>query len=926
MSLNPQLLELLEHFALDRTYVKGEGAWLRDEKGRRVLDLSAQYGALPFGHNPELVWTALERVRHAKVPALVQPSRPLLAEKLAERLLARAPLPASPRFAGGGGPGGGPVCTFSQSGSEGVEIAVKHARAATGRSLVVAAERGYHGKTIGASSLTWSTARATDASVAAPGFAHVPFDDALALERYLDENRGRVAAVILEPIQGEGGVFEPSPEYLPRVRELCTAHGVKLILDEVQTGLGRTGALFAADHWGVKADALVLSKALGGGLVPLAATLCAEGCWSEEVALSHGSTFANNNLTAAVGLAVLDALEADRGAMVERVNERGAQLRDGLHAIAKKYPGVFKAIRGRGLLLAVELEPVGPESSFFMRHIFEHGAENALVASWLLNEKGVRVIPCLTHGRALRVQPPLDLSAADAQIGLDAFEELARTIHHRDWSALVAPLLARGETGRRALDLRDLERPVRSATAVEVGEEPTRFAFLIHHTSPDDMIHTTPAFGRLGAGELERLYDWTAKRPDHSPLCFMPSIRGARGAVAQGWLLGVTHTPESMRARPRAEVSAEIGRAVRHAREKLGAHVVGLGAFTSIVTGNGAEVDDGRSALTTGSALTVAAAVDGVKLACDRLGVDPAGRRGLVLGLGVVGSAAAVVASDFLPRLVLVGNPARPERERVKAAALMDRIYARAILKLAPGRPEGAPLCTDGVASLLARLLPAFVSLGERGRTLVTRTGAVARGEDAGEGLAAEIAWACSAIGRTPPLALAERLADAVRGADVVISATSAAVPLIGPDDLRTGAIVCDVAKPADVSKTVRERRPDVLVFDGGLVRYPDPIAFGQNLGYEPGVNLACLTETVVLALEGVRAGRFGVGLASDLVAEVPRIRDAAQWHGFSVGELRAQGRILGEDDFARVRAATAGLRQGDRREHRGADQQQVAA
>jgi predicted amino acid dehydrogenase len=179
----------------------------------------------------------------------------------------------------------------------------------------------------------------------------------------------------------------------------------------------------------------------------------------------------------------------------------------------------------------------------------------------------------------------------------------------------------------------------------------------------------------------------------------------------------------------------------------------------------------------------------------------------------------------------------------------------------------------------------------------------VARGEDTGAGLAAELAWAFAASGRRAPLDVATRLDRVVRRSDVVVSATSAAQPLFGPDDFAPGSIVCDVAKPADVCRTVHERRPDVLVFDGGLVRYPDPIAFAQNMGYEPGVNLACLTETVILALEGVRSGRFGVGLASELVAEVPRIRDAARRHGFTVGELRAQGRVLGAADFDRVRS-----------------------
>ena len=757
--LNPELLELLEHFRLDRTYVRGKGSWLEDDRGRRVLDLSAQYGALPFGHNPDAIWEALLAVRREGTPAMVQPSRPVHALALAERLARLAPV----------GPGDG-IVTFSQSGAEAVEVAIRLARLATGRAIVVGTERGYHGKTLGAASLTWESSRAMKPELRPPGFAHVPWDDAPALEQFLEEHEGEVAAVLLEPLQGEGGVREPGPDYFPRVRELCTRHGALLLLDEVQTGLGRLGTLFGCEQLGVRPDVLVLSKALGGGLVPLAATIAARAAWTEEFALSHGSTFANNNLACAAGLAVLDALED--GTLLEQARARGTELRRGLEELGRRYPGVLRELRGRGLLLGLELEPVGPESSYFMKHVCEHDAWNALVASYLLNEHDVRVIPCLTHGGALRVQPPLDVTPGEITLGLEAFAALFETIHRRDWASLVAPLLEGGRTGLRPRCARDLERPVQASSPVVAGEEPARFAFLIHHTAPSDLVGTTRAFERLSPEKVRALYDWAARRPGHTPLCFMPSIRGAGGAVTQGWLVGITHTPESMRSRPREEVSAGIGEAVR-AAQRLGANVVGLGAFTSILTRNGAEAPEG-SAITTGSALTVASAVDGVALACRGLGVDPRRQRGLVLGLGVVGSAAAVALSELLPSLVLVGNPERPERERSKARALADRIYARAARALPdPG--------AGGVAGELRRRLSRLES------RLAARLAAVARGEDDGAGLSDEIAAAYRLLGLRPPVESASRLETVIREASVIVAATSAARPLIGPAADRPG-------------------------------------------------------------------------------------------------------------------------------------------
>src|SRR5262249_46311106 len=150
-------------------------------------------------------------------------------------------------------------------------------------------------------------------------------------------------------------------------------------------------------------DAVTVSKALGGGLVPLAACIAAPDLHSEAFALSHGSTFANDNLTCAAGLAVLDALEADGGALLARVRASGARLPAGLEDVRARYPGVFREVRGRGLLVGLELEPVEATSSCLVRHLDEVHALCAVAASWLLNVEGVRVIPSLSHGRTLRI-------------------------------------------------------------------------------------------------------------------------------------------------------------------------------------------------------------------------------------------------------------------------------------------------------------------------------------------------------------------------------------------------------------------------------------------------------------------------------------------------------------------------------------------
>ncbi|MDF1666568.1 MAG: hypothetical protein P1V97_32765, partial [Planctomycetota bacterium] len=465
----------------------------------------------------------------------------------------------------------------------------------------------------------------------------------------------------------------------------------------------------------------------------------------------------------------------------------------------------------------------------------------------------------------------------------------------QEWACRVEALVNEDlPQARSPVDCRTLRRAIqasKASQAVSVSKEPGRFAFLIHNTCPEDLVDTNPALKSLTPRELESLYHWLSNFPGHAPLCFMPSIRGHDNAAAQGWLLGLSHTPESMRRRPQKALIDDIQKAVTSA-EELGAQVIGLGAFTSIMTGNGSKVTT-KSALTTGSALTVAMAVDGLKLACDRMDVDYRQTRGLIIGLGVVGSAAAMAASEFLPALMLTGNPKWPEREYSKALTLMDTIYAKAASNMNSG-PQA------GLAKTLHGMSPGLINLGDRGFQLQRRLKEISRGlrEERGPGLALALAWAFTALGHYPPLQFSPQLSAVIHDAEVIIAASSAATSLIGPHDLRTGAIVCDVAKPADVCRSVMDIRNDVLVFDGGLVRYPEAISFGPNMGYEPGINLACLTETIVLALEGHSSGTFGVGRGRDLMGLVSHVRDAAYRHGFSVGQLRVGRRILNPRDL----------------------------
>ena len=289
---------------------------------------------------------------------------------------------------------------FSNSGTEAVEAALKLARAFDPKKpTIVVATKGFHGKSFGSLSASGKAAFRVPFGRMLPGFKHVPFNDTLALFDMFTSSRMTgedVGAVLLEPIQGEGGVNLPDDAYLPAVRELCDEFGALLIFDEVQTGMGRTGTMFACEHWDVVPDILCLAKALGGGVMPIGATVATEAVFSRlfDNPFLHTTTFGGNPLACAAALATIDAI-IDEG-LAERAAEMGAYMLEGLREVVRGHDDLVLDVRGKGLLIALEFvsDVVGFEAS---KYLFDRGV---LVAGTLVNSRVIRVEPPLTIERA----------------------------------------------------------------------------------------------------------------------------------------------------------------------------------------------------------------------------------------------------------------------------------------------------------------------------------------------------------------------------------------------------------------------------------------------------------------------------------------------------------------------------------------------
>jgi acetylornithine/succinyldiaminopimelate/putrescine aminotransferase len=412
-ALNPTIKALLGSLASDRAFVRGQGTRLTDAAGREYLDCWAQYGVLALGHNPPAVVAAVRDALGAGTPAFVQPYRAPHAEALAEELIRRAPA-------------GLTRCLFTNSGAETVEAAIKLTRAATGRTRVLSTDGAYHGSTYGAMAASGQREYREGFGPLPAGFDTVPYGDAEALDERLDRDGGDIAAFIVEPIQGRRGAHAPPTGYLARARQACTRHGVALVADEIQTGLGRTGTLFACEREAVAPDVLLVAKALGGGLFPLGACLASDRLWSDDFALRHLSTFANNNLACLAGIITLRELDRLQPALPEKAARLYAALVD----LAARHREVVREVRVHGLLAAIELYPPSPPAATAFGALPERALFASRVAAAIAEQESVLVLPAVGEANVLRIIPPLVMEAPEIDRGVAAidavFTRLAR--------------------------------------------------------------------------------------------------------------------------------------------------------------------------------------------------------------------------------------------------------------------------------------------------------------------------------------------------------------------------------------------------------------------------------------------------------------------------------------------------------------------
>jgi len=436
--VNPQWVKLLNLLQMNVRYTRCTGARLETDDGRCVTDFLSGYCVHNTGHNHPHIVAAIQDELQRSGPAMLQSHVPELAGQLAEQLCQRAGGRLTKTF-------------FCSSGSEGIETVIKFTRAHTGRAGILYANGAFHGLTCGALSMMGDPFWRDGFGPLLPEMEAIPFNDLAALETKLATRR--FAALVLEPIQGEAGVCVPGQDYLAGAQALCRKFGTLFVLDEVQTGLGRTGKFLASHHYGVDPDMVVLAKALSGGLIPSGAVLMSDAIFrsvynSLKRSIVHTSTYGENALAMRAGLATLEVLDAEH--LADRTGQLGEVLRSRLRTELAGFEMV-QEVRGIGLLSGIVFQPpkrLKLRMPFEAFRAIHPGMFGQMIVRRLFNDKGFLTQICGNNFMVLKVSPPLVVDESEIERFVFAVRDVVELAHTSTafWSDALG-------LARRALDV-----------------------------------------------------------------------------------------------------------------------------------------------------------------------------------------------------------------------------------------------------------------------------------------------------------------------------------------------------------------------------------------------------------------------------------------------------------------------------------------
>ncbi|KUL53970.1 pyridoxalphosphate dependent aminotransferase, class III [Streptomyces sp. NRRL F-4489] len=769
-------------------------------------------------------------------------------------------------------------------------IGAHNAAALATRPLFLALERSFHGKLVGSVQLTYNAGFRAPFQNLGTRVRFVPMDRPEVLDTIAEDERvvlldtetadGRVRVVerefpvitafLVEPVQGEGGIHALTAEQGRAIRLFCNKAGTALIIDEVQSGMGRCGAFLASSLIGLRGDYYALSKSLGGGLAKVSAMLVRRSLYQGEFDLIHSSTFAMDDFSSSIARKVVEMLEADGGALYQRVTERGERLVEMLADLKSAYPDIIEDIRGKGLFIGVQLRDQAGARSMVLRGSAYTGALGYLLSGYLLRQERIRIAPTGSAGNVLRIQPSAFLADEEIERLRGALDRLCRILRYEDTLHLVHPASDRTIPKPRA-EIRDfrgaIEEYEQGAPRPVTG--PVRkVAFINHLITPAHLRQVDPALADLSDAALRAFVlgmDPVKKAAPYPGVRIDSPLGSAVEFALYPLMVGSEQMGGYLASGDVAGIRADVQERVRAARED-GCEVAGLGMYTSIVTNNCTSLDVPGIALTSGNALTVAMGVQAMERgARDRFTVADA----TLAVVGAAGNIASVYSQLFaekLSRIVLVGSRRDGSARRLRNT--VHGIYQECWERIA----EGGEL--TGIPARLAE------------EPLIAKWLADGPGADAAERGKAIAAHLEERYGQDPFLTVTQDT-DALRDAQLVLCASNSPEPFLTGEHFAQDAVVCDIAVPNNAVADLAERRPDLAYMLGGIVATPN----GESLHHtaraflEAGQLFACMAETALMGLAGIDRHYSYGNITRRQVLDIAALADA---HGLRLADYKS--------------------------------------
>ena len=668
-----------------------------------------------------------------------------------------------------------------------------------------------------------------------------------------------IAALMIEPVQGEGGIRPLDAEFVAGFQAIASGIGFPIIVDEIQSGMGRTGHFTAAEMFDLKGDYYTFSKSLGGGVSKVSAMAVSEQRYQPEFGYLHGSTFAEDIPGCRIALKTLQIIEQDN--VLAKCREKGAVFIAKLQELQKRHPSVIAEVRGAGLMIGLEMASMANSKSYLLRAVSRSDPEmfNQLIAGYLLAEKGIRIAPTKTRN-TIRLLPSAYVSEEEMDRVVEAFECVCQLIEGVNIGRMLRYLVDSDA---------DTSEPIKDWSAEYldfVDDEPNgeiQVAHIAHIEDNQSLLIVEPSMREIPEDKWEDLL-WRFVRFTRPAIGQRFRIQTKTGESVHVSLIGLMLTGSMFETLLTSDLRGMILDSIDEAVEiavRSGCKHIGFGGYTSIVTMNCTTVATTRASLTSGNAYTVVLGVDGTLKLARELDINvEAATVGIVGAKGNIGSLSAKLFAEQVHKVILIGRDKHDDRLEQVAIQLVYDAYEQ----LSSNKP------VSGIASRLANTVAMKKALDT---------------EDSVSGcdLYAEL---CEEIDISEYIELSNDLSQ-LQECDLALSCTNSADAVIHPEHISDRLrIISDVATPKDVSSAVLERYPDLRILSGGLAQLPQQQGI-QIHGTQLPVDhtYGCIAETSLLGLSQ-HAGHFSFGEISK--EQIMTIRELADKYGYGVGIVTA--------------------------------------